>query len=323
MKPLIRILVAFLAFLLAIPALAQPYPNRPIRVIIPYAAGGSLDVVARVIGQRFQDQTGQPLVIENRGGAGGLIGAEVAAKAAPDGYTLIMANAAQISIAPALYDKMPFDPAADLVPVTHLVATPMILFVTAKSPMKSVAEIVAAAKATPGEVPFATPGNGTVGHLAMEMFAQRTGAKFLHVPYKGAAQALNDMAGGTLDVTFTLLASARGLMDGGVVKPLAIASAQRSPSLPQVPTFAELGLAGVDAPVWLGMMAPKGTPAETVAKLDDEFRNTLAAPEVKDRLAQAGADITGYGPKEFGAMIKEDTSRWHAVVTKANIKLEP
>jgi tripartite-type tricarboxylate transporter receptor subunit TctC len=319
-----RIASALVVLLLASPAIAAdaPFPSRPVKIVIPYAAGGSLDVVARVVGQKFHDATGQALVLDNRGGAGGLIGADAVAKAAPDGYTLFMANAAQISIAPALYDKVPYDPQTDFVPITALIDTPMILFASTRFPGTTPQDLVALAKAKPGEVPFASAGNGTVAHLAMEMLQQRAGVRFLHVPYRGAAQALGDIAGGSVDFTFTLLASARGMMEAGTLRPLAIASDARSPSLPAVQSFAELGLPGVVAPVWLGMMAPKGTPDAVVARLDHEFRAALATPEVKERLAAVGADILGYGPERFRRMIEEDTLRWRDVITAAHIKLE-
>jgi tripartite-type tricarboxylate transporter receptor subunit TctC len=307
--------------LLVPPALGQSFPARPVKVLIPYAAGGLPDVVGRLIGQKFQEATGQSLVLDNRGGAGGIIAADAAAKATPDGYTLVMASAAQISIARALHHQLPFDPEADLVPVTHLIDTPMILF-AATGFQGGVPELISRAKAKPADIPMASTGNGTISHLAQELFAQHAGIKLLHVPYRGAAQAMNDMIAGAVPLIFTTVGSAKPIMDAGQIRPLAVASSRRTGALADLPTFAELGIPGVEAPVWFGMMAPKGTPEAVIARLDQEFRKALAAPEVKERLGQIGADISGDGPAGFRTLIQADMKRWAGVVKTANIKLE-
>ncbi|MEO7726217.1 MAG: tripartite tricarboxylate transporter substrate binding protein [Burkholderiales bacterium] len=308
----------------AVPSTAAeaPYPNRPVRMLIPYPAGGGLDLPGRAVAQKFADSTGQQMVIDNRGGAGGLIAGEIVAKATPDGYTLFLASNGQISIAPALYPKLPYDPLRDLVPITHFVDTPMVLFVNAQYPVHSVAELIAAAKAKPGTIGCALSGVGGVSHLTLELFKLRANVNLLPVPYRGAAIGLADVAGGSVPAIFSTLAAAKPLLDGVRIRALAVASAKRTGSLPSLPTFAELGYAGMDAPLWIGMMAPKGTPAGVIAKLDAEFRKALAAADVKERLATQSADIIAGGPREFGDMIRRDTARWAEVVKVAHIKIE-
>ena len=307
-----------------LPALAAdaPFPNRPIRMLIPYPAGGGLDLPGRAVAQKFVESTGQQMVIDNRGGAGGLIAGEIVAKATPDGYTLFLASNGQISIAPALYPKLPYDPLRDFVPITHFVDTPMVLFVNAQYPVQSVADLIAAAKAKPGTIGCALSGVGGVSHLTLELFKLRANVNLLPVPYRGAAIGLGDVAGGTVPAIFSTLAAAKPLLDGGRIRALGVASAKRTGGLPNLPTFAELGYAGVDAPLWIGMMAPKGTPANVISRLHAEFTKALAAADVKERLATQSADIVASGSREFGDMIKRDTARWSEVVKTAKIKID-
>ena len=310
----------------ALPALstmaAEAYPARPVRMLIPYPPGGGLDLPGRTVGQKFAEYTGQQMVVDNRGGAGGLIASELVAKSAPDGYTLLLASNGQISIAPSLYPKLPYDPLADLLPITHFVDTPMVLFVNASHPVKSVSDLVAAAKAKPGQIRIAQSGVGGVSHLLQELFRQRAGIDVLGVPYKGAGAALGDVAGGSVPFIFTTVSTARGLLDAGRVRALAVAARKRTTSLPAVPTLAELGIAGVDGQLWIGMMAPRGTPERIVSKLHQEFARALAAPDAKERLASQSAEIVASGPREFGRMIRDDTERWRGVIRTANIKLD-
>lgn len=302
---------------------AEPaFPNRPIRVLIPYPPGGGLDLPARVVGQKFVDATGQQLVIDNRGGAGGLIGSELVARATPDGYTLLMASNGQVSIAPSLYDKMAYDPLKDLVPVTHFVDTPMVLFATVSLPVQSVKDVVALAKAQPGKLGVALSGVGGVSHLTMELFRQRAGINLLGVPYRGAGAAMGDVAGGSVPLIFSTLAAGKPLLDAGRLKALAVASANRTSGLPSLPTFEELGFSGMDAPLWVGMMAPRGTPEAVIARLNTEFTKALALPDVRERLAVQSADVIAGGPREFGQMIRRDAERWREVIKTANIKIE-
>jgi tripartite-type tricarboxylate transporter receptor subunit TctC len=314
--------IALLAPVAAAIAAEQPYPNRPVRMLIPYPAGGGLDLPGRAVAQKFADATGQQMVIDNRGGAGGLIAGEIVAKSTADGYTLFLASNGQISIAPALYAKLPYDPLNDFAPITHFVDTPMVLFVNSQYPVQSVAELIAAARAKPGTIGCALSGVGGVSHLTLELFKLRANVNLLPVPYRGAAIGLADVAGGTVPSIFSTLAAAKPLLDGGRVRALAVASARRTGGLPNLPTFEELGYKGMDAPLWIGMMAPKGTPERVIAKLDAEFRKALAAPDVRERLAAQSADIVAAGPREFGDMIRRDTARWREVVKVANIKID-
>ena len=311
-----------LALLLPGVAWGQKFPDRPVRLIIPYAAGGSFDVIARSLGQKFLEQTGQPLLIDNRAGAAGLIASDLVAKAAPDGYMLLLASAAQVSIAPALNEKMPYDPLTDLVPITYALQTSNVLFVSSSFPAQTVQDLVALARAKPGAITYASSGTGSVSHLAGELFAQRLGLNLLHVPYRGAAPALIDVASGTVSLIFTTLASGKPLLDTGRIRALAIADAKRSPALPAVPTLSERGYTGVESGVWVGLMAPKATPDRLVAQLHAEFAKALASAEVAERMRVLGADIVSQGPSEFKAMIKQDTDIWLRVVRIGNIKAE-
>lgn len=298
------------------------YPDRPVRLVIPYAAGGSLDVVGRVLAEKFQAQTGQTLIVDNRGGAAGQIAADYVARAQPDGYTLLLGTAAQTSIASAYFKKLPYDPLKDLIPVSLLVNTSNIVFVSTEFPATTIAQLRQQVMAHPGEVSYGSPGNGSVSHLATALFEERTGMKLLHVPYRGAAPALNDLAAGRISLLFTLLASAKPVLDSGKVRALAIAGPQRSPALPDVPTLKEAGIDGADSGVWIGVMAPKGTPAAIVDKLNDVIMTALQAPDLRKRLADSGADLAPMGPKEFGAMIAQDAKTWKEVVTAAHIQME-
>jgi tripartite-type tricarboxylate transporter receptor subunit TctC len=301
---------------------AQDFPHRPVRIVVPVAAGGLRDVIARAMAVDFQKSTGEALVVDNRSGGGGLIAGEIVARAAPDGYTLFMSSGAEVSIAPALHPKLPYDPRTDFVPITRLIDTPMLLFAAAALPAQSIKELIALARAKPGSIVFGSAGPGSVSHLAQALFSQSAGVTFLHVPYRGAALALADMAGGRVSLLFTTVTSAKPLLDGARVRALGVAASKRTASLPNVPTFEELGLTGMDAPLWIGMVAPKGTPQHIIAKLHAEFSKALASKEVQDRLASQSAEIVASGPKEFGEMIKRDTERWATVVKTANIKIE-
>ncbi len=319
-----HIVVVLFAGLLSLPVWAADpaYPARPIRMIVPYPAGGGLDLPGRTVGQKFAESTGQQLVLDNRGGAGGLIAGEIVAKSTADGYTLLLASNGQVSIAPALYEKMPYDPLKDLVPITHFVDTPMVLFVTASHTVQAVKDLVMLAKAKPGTIGVALSGVGGVSHLSMELFRQRAGINLLGVPYRGAGAALGDVASGGVPFIFTTVASAKPLLDGGRVRALAVCARKRTSSLPNIPTFEELGVAGVDGQLWIGMMAPKGTPQSVISRLHAEFAKALASTEVRERLASQSAEIVAGGPREFGEMIRGDTERWRAVIKTANIKIE-
>lgn len=315
--------------LLALPALAlgaraawaQGFPDRPVRLVIPYPAGGSLDVVARAVTQQFQEITGQPLVIDNRGGNSGTIAADHVAKSRPDGTTLVLASAPQLSIASFLQANLPYDPNKDLIPVTWMVSTPFALFAAANFPARDVPAVIAAGKARPGQIAFGSPGNGSLGHLALEMFSQATDTRWLHVPYRGAALVLNDMAAGTIALTFTTVASAKPMLDGGNLHAIAIGATERSPAVPAMPTFAELGLQQVEVPLWLGVMAPRGTPASIVERLNAVFLKCLADPAARRTLETAGATVVAEGPSRFAELLEADVPRWGNVIKRGNITL--
>jgi tripartite-type tricarboxylate transporter receptor subunit TctC len=298
------------------------FPDRPVRLVIPYPAGGSLDVVGRAIGPAFQEMTGQPLVLDNRGGAAGTLAADHVAKSRPDGTTLVLASAPQLAIAAALQPNLPYDTRTDLVPVTWLVSTPFAMFASAASGLTDLAGVLARGRAEPGKVPFASPGNGSLGHLALEMFAQATNTQWLHVPYRGAAPAMNDMAAGTVALTFTVPASALPMVQGGRLKPIAIAAPERSPAMPDMPSFAELGYPQVDCQLWLGVMAPKGTPQAVIERLDAVFQAALRDPAARATLDRSGATIVGNGPAAFARLLEADHPRWGEVIRRGNIKLD-
>jgi tripartite-type tricarboxylate transporter receptor subunit TctC len=298
------------------------YPNRPVRMLVPYPPGGGLDLPGRAVGEKFAQSTGKQLILDNRGGAGGLIAGEIVAKATPDGYTLFLASNGQISIAPALYGKIAYDPLRDLVPITHFVDTPMVLFANEKFPARTVQDVINRAKSEPGKIGVALSGVGGVSHLTMELFRQRAGINLLGVPYKGAGAAMVDLAAGDVPLIFTTVAAAKPLLDSGRIRAIAVGAKKRTRALPNLPTFEELGFAGMDAPLWIGMMAPRGTPDTIIKKLHSEFTKALASPDVQERLAGQSAEIVASGPDEFGRMIRIDTERWAKVVKAANIKIE-
>jgi tripartite-type tricarboxylate transporter receptor subunit TctC len=317
-----------LALLVAAALLSRPahsadaYPSRPVRMLVPYPPGGGLDLPGRAVGEKFAQSTGRQLILDNRGGAGGLIAGEIVAKSTPDGYTLFLASNGQISIAPALYDKIAYDPLGDLVPITHFVDTPMVLFTTDKFPVRTVQDVINRAKAEPGKIGVALSGVGGVSHLTMELFRQRAGINLLGVPYKGAGAAMVDLAAGDVPLIFTTVAAAKPLLDSGRIRAIAAGARKRTRALPNLPTFEELGFSGMDAPLWIGMMAPRGTPEPIIKRLHAEFSKALAAPDVQERLASQSAEIVAGGPEAFGKMIRIDTERWAKVVKTANIKIE-
>ncbi len=302
-------------------ASGQSFPDRPVRLVIPYAAGGALDVIGRPVAEQFQRITGQPLILENRAGANGTIAADHVAKARPDGYTLFMATSGPVTVAPSLMASLPYDPQQDLLPVTYLVNMPNALF-AAGGVGQDLPAILAAARAAPGRISFGYPGPGSQGHLALALMSQATGTEWLGVSYRGASLVLNDMVAGTVSLTFTTFATARGLMADGRVRPIAVAAASRTASMPNVPTFAELGFPSVEVPLWAGVMAPKGTPPDIVARLDQALRAAVTAAPVRTLMETVGADIAAQGPAEFGAMVQADHARWAEVIRLGNIRAD-
>ena len=301
---------------------AQTYPHKPIRLIVPFAPGGSTDVTARLIGAPVGQALGQNIVIDNRPGSGGLLATQEAARAAKDGYTLLLSSGAQMGISPALHSKPGYDPIRDFTHVVHLTDTPLVLIAHPSLPVANPKELVAYSTANRGKINTASTGNGTYTHLTLELFKSLTGADLTHVPYKGAAPALNDLLGRQVQTMFTVTASAQPYTSSGRLKALGVTSLKRSPAMPDVPTFAESGVAGIQVSSWVGISVPTGTPAPAVDRLAREFTKALQLPEVKDRLATLGAEIAGDTGEAFTRMVRADVARWAKVVKSAGVKPE-
>jgi len=300
-------------------ALAQTYPSKSLRFVVPFAPGGSTDIFARLIGERLSVALGQPVVIENRGGAGGNIGAEAVAKSTPDGYTLLMATTGVMAINNALYRNMSFDAAKDLEPVIFVASITNALIVPADSTFKSVGELIAAAKASPGKFSFASSGAGSSTHMSAELFKIMSGVDLLHVPYKGSGQAMPDVISGRVSMMFENMPGAVSYIKGGKLRALAVTGLKRTPVLPQVPTVAESGVPGYESLSWSGIAVAAGTPREVVVRLNREINAILAAPEMRQKLADQGADAVGGTPEAFAEHIKSERDKWSRVIRNAGI----
>jgi len=301
-------------------ARAEDYPTKPIRLIIPTAAGGLMDVAARVLADSLDKSLGQRLVIENRSGSGGNIGAEAVAKAEPDGYTLGLMQIGNVAINPYVYPDMGFDPLTDLIPVAPVTSSAILVVANAKVPAKDLKELIALAKREPGKLSYGSAGNGTAPHLAGEMFKAAAGVDILHVPYRGAGPAVNDTIGGHVQMTFVGLGAVRAPVDAGLLKILAVAQPKRLKDAPQYPTSAEAGLPGYEFVTWFGVLAPKGTPAAIVDKLVKHIHAMQDDPEVQKRFATAGLEPLKETPEQFGARIRRDHERFRDIVKAANLK---
>jgi tripartite-type tricarboxylate transporter receptor subunit TctC len=311
-------LLALGAALSAVPAAAQSTASRPLKFIVPFGPGGSGDTIARLIGQHLSERTGQTVVVENRMGAGGNIGADAVAKSDPDGTTLLMA-ANYLAMSPSLYTKMSYDPMKDLAPVTMVGDVPMVVVVNLSVPAQSIKELVALAKSKPGELAYATPGHGTSTHLASELFKQQAGIDMRHVPYRANPLAMNDVIGGQISVFMDLVTTGAPHVRGGKVRGLATTGAKRSAVLPELPTMIEAGVPDFDVTTWIAVFTAGGTPRDTAARLHKEIAAILAIPAVKERLATFGVEMSGEGPDRLAAILKSDTEKWGAVVRKAGI----
>jgi len=303
-------------------ASAQSYPSRPIRMIVPSTPGGSVDTLARTIGPRLSDRWGQQVVVDNRSGAGGVIAAELTAKAPPDGYTLIMGTVASMASNVSLSRNLPYHPLRDFAPVTQVASQQLTLLVHPAVAAKSVAELIQLAKAKPGQLTFASAGNGAGGHLSGELFKMLTGIDIVHVPYKGVAPALVDVISGQVTMTYSSILSGLPHIKSGRVRALAVTGAQRSPAVPELPTMSEAGVRGYESSTWYGVLAPKATPRPVVAKLHDEIVTILKLPEVKDRLLAEGAEPIGSSPEQFSEFIKAEIAKWEKVIRAAGIRTE-
>jgi len=313
---------AVLATMLALGAAAQSWPSKPIHFIVPYPAGGPLDTVARLLGQKVGERLKQPIVVENKPGAGGNIGADFVAKAPPDGYTILMGAVATHAINPSLYPSIPYDAQRDFAPVTQVASTPNVLVVNPAVPAKTVAELVAYARKNPGKLNFGSGSTGSAGHLAGELMKSLAGIDMTHVPYKGAAAAMQDLLAGRLDLMFDNLASAQSQIRAGTVRALAVTTARRAALAPDIPTLVEAGLPGFDVNTWFGVFAPAATPPAVVQRLHDEFAAVLATAEVKDRMLALGAEPVASTPAEFGDYVQAEARKYARLVKASGAKAD-
>ena len=315
-----------IALSLAVPALsgsalAQSYPNRAVRIVVPFGSGTAPDVLARTLGQKLSSQWGQPVIVENRQGANNIIGTEAVAKAAPDGYTLLIANDGALAINPTLYHHLPYDAVKDFAPITLAVSIEMMLVTNPSLPVKSVRELIALAKERPGQLAYASSGNGSVPHVNMEMFKSLAGVDMLHVPYNAASQ-LPAVLSGQTPLFFASLATALPYLQSGQLRALAVANSERSSALPDVPTMAEAGVPGFSFLGWMGVLAPRGTSTDILKKLNTDIGSALNSPDVKEKLKAVGMNTTTGTPEQFAALIKSDTTRLGKVVREAKIQLD-
>jgi len=306
----------------AAPAYAESYPSKPVKIIVSLAPGGLADMFARLFAQHVTEKTGQAVVVENRTGAAGVVGAEAAAKAPADGYTLYLGLHSTIAILPYLNPKLPYDPAKDFVPVVHIATLPNLLVVHPSVPAQSVADLIAYAKSKPGTLSYASQGNGSSGHMAGEQFKLLTGTDIVHVPYRGAAPALQDLIGGRVQMMFDTVTLQMPQIAAGKTRALAVTATQRVAALADVPTTVEAGLPDLQGGAWFGLFAPAGTPGDVVAWLSAAAREEFTAPAVHARLEQQGAQLPLGPPQEFAAFIAAERQRWSDVIRKANIHLE-
>jgi tripartite-type tricarboxylate transporter receptor subunit TctC len=303
-------------------ALADDYPSRPIRLVVPYAPGGGADTVARIVAKRVGDTIGQPIVIENRTGAGSIIGTELVAKAEPDGYTLLLGQSGPISINPAVYKDLRYDPIRDFAPITMTTAYPYVLVVNARLPVRSLAEFVALARGKPGALNYGTTGIGAANHLVTELFSSKAALKMTHIPYRGTALAVADLISEQVTVVFGDPVSVLSHIQAGTLRALAVTSKERSPVAPEVPTIAESGFPGFDAIAWHGILAPAKTAPNVVKKLNVEIVNALQHPETKALLVSQAMQTVGNTPEEFAAFIKQDIAIWKAVAAEADVSVK-
>lgn len=316
----IRSIIAVAALSTASAALAQNYPTRPIRIIVVSTPGGSVDTMARAVGPKLAARWGQQVLVDNRPGAGGTIAAELVAKALPDGYTLIMGTVASFATNVSLYKSLPYDPVKDFAPITLVATQNLMLLVHPSVPAKSVKELVALAKKQPGNLSFASAGNGTGGHLSGELFKMLAQIDMLHVPYKGVQPALIDVVGGQVSLTFASIISAMPQVTGRRLIPLAVTGAQRSPAAKELPTMIEAGVKAYESATWYGLLAPAGTATDIVNKLNTEVVTALKNPDMHDRLSREGADPVGNSPAEFAKHIQVEIEKWRKVVKAAGIQ---
>ena len=316
-----RSALAVAALVVSGAALAQPYPSKPVRLIVPFPPGGAVDFYARVVQQPLSEALGTTVVIENKAGASGMLGIDAVAKAAPDGYTLGLGNIASLAINAGIYDRMPYDPAKDLTPITHTIDVNYALVVHPSLPVKTVAELVAYAKANPGKVAYGSAGSGSLPHLAMESFKATTGTEIVHVPYKGGGPMVTDLLGGTVQVVIADQANLMPHVKSGKLRAIAVASPKRSSQYPDLPTIGDT-LPGFQAVAWNGLVGPPGLPPDVVAKLNTAVVKVMAQPEVTAKLNGGGLDVVGDSPDEFGRFIRAEIAKWSAIAKQVGAKAD-
>jgi len=315
-----RLVCAALALWLTASAFAQPYPAKPVRIISPFPPGQATDIMARLVADNLTQSLGQPFLVENRGGAGGMLGTEVAAKAAPDGYTLVMGTIGPLAISPALYSKLGYDPVRDFAPISNLGLTPQTLVVSTASDLKTLKDFVERARSKP--LDYASSGNGSASHLAMEMFRSASGVQLNHIPFKGSSDAQTQVLAGRVEVMFDAIPGVAAQIKAGKLRALGIASLERSPFFPDVPTIAEQGYPGFAAVGWIGLAAPARTPEAILDRLNAEVRRAIAKPEVKERLYSLSFLPVGDARDEFAAFIREEVAKWAKVVKESGAKVD-
>jgi len=314
--------IAALAMAVLASAHAQNFPAKPVRLIVPFPAGGGSDVIGRILAQKLTDLLGQQVFVDNRAGAGGSIGTEAAVRAAPDGYTMVLASTSEIAINPFLYSRLSYDTVKDLTPVAMIASTPMVIIIHPTMPLKSVKDLIALAKAKPGEINVASAGTGTITHLSGELFRSMTNVSWTHVPYKGAPPAMTDLASGQVQVMFSSLPAAMAFIKAGRVRPIAVSTKARASSLPDVPTVIESGVAGYDVEYWYGTFVPAATPKELVARLADEIAQSLKAPDAIANLANQGATPGTLTQPQFADFVKAEAAKWGKVVKTSGAKAD-
>lgn len=301
---------------------AQAYPTKPIRLVAPSTPGDAPDVIARMVADKLSTALGQTVVVENRPGAGGVVGSEAVAKSAPDGYTLIMGNAGSHGINAAVYSKLPYDIQRDFVPVSQVAVAPNVMVINPDVPAKTVAEFIAYAKSQPGKLSYASGGNGSSAHMSMELFKAMAGVDLTHVPYKGSSPALTDVAGGQVAAFIGNMPPTVPLIKAGKLRPLAVTTTKRSALMPELPTIAEAGLPGYETVAWFGVFAPAGTPPDVVNKLSAEIGKIARSPEMREKLVAMGAEPVGGTPEEFKAVVDRDIAKWKPLAQKVGIKVD-
>ncbi|MBB4224059.1 Bug family tripartite tricarboxylate transporter substrate binding protein [Variovorax guangxiensis] len=303
-------------------ALAQAYPARPIKLVVPFPPGGGTDIIAREVANKVATSEGWTIVIDNKPGSGGNIGVDAAAKASPDGYTLVLGQTSNLAINPSLYAKLPYDPVKDLAAVGLVASAPLVVVVSSASPYKKLADVVAAAKAKPTALNYASSGNGTVAHLATEQFQKVAGIQLTHVPYKGASQGLTDLVGGQIQIYVSSVPTLIAQIKSGQLRALAVTSLQRNRDLPDVPTMVEAGYKDFEAVTWFGVAGPAAMPKDAIAKLNAAFNKALATPDVQKKLAAQGAEVLSGPPEKFASLIRTDGVRWGAIVKASGVRLD-